>query len=108
LRTLAAEACALALHREIARDEAAHRMSDDVKTQAGLVRPPFYLPDLSGQFARRFDVVPPPVVSEQVIGVVIAVGRGRVNVAAAVTAVVFERLEQRPVCADFGNEFDEL
>jgi hypothetical protein len=39
-------------------------VSDDVEAQIGPVRSLFYLSDLLGQLARRFDVVAPPVVSE--------------------------------------------
>ena len=69
-------------------------MRDDVEAQVGAVEFLFQRFDLTNEFARRLDVIAPPIVSEDVERIVIAVGAGIVPIAVAVAAEGAQRLEQ--------------
>src|SRR5262249_23154728 len=64
--------------------------------------------DPTAERPRRFDDVAPPIVSEEIYSVAVASGRRRVEVAALVTAIMFERFDHRPVDGYFRNQRADL
>ncbi len=99
---------AVAVHRVVAGDEAAHAVGDDVELQLGPLERGLEPVDLAREQPRVLDVVAPPVVGKDVVGIRRAVGRRGVDRPGPVAGRLFERFEQVRVDLHLGQQQREF